>query len=702
VNPLSNAAYLLPPLFATAITVALLTMVLLRARRSLSTWLFCGVLLSVALWSLLTFGMRSSPDVYRAVFWARGHLVTGFAIYILFYHFTSVYADVRGQRTILVAAYLLFIVAAVVAPTDLLIREMRIEDYGYAPVLGPVAVPLAVSGLPFLGVAIYNLLRRYKVVSRSYEERNRALYLMIAPMFPILGSLLDGFTNLPPTLIWGNLIFCIVCSVAILKYHLLDISLVIRKGIAYLLMSIAVAIPYVGTILLFNRLFEQAVPFWAHLIFLLLLALALQPLWQRVQRLVDKFFYRERYDFLKELQNFSQETHDISGLNQLISSLVKLISRALQSPSVYLLLTSASGDFVTVSSTGESAAQLTIESGSPLLRWLRSNKGILRRQALDTIPQLQSLTSKETSELEKIRAKLFVPLKTKGKELVGVVILSEKLSAQPYSTEDERVILTVASRMAFELENARLYALERITRKELERQDKQKTEFLHSVAHELKTPLTAIIASSELLSTELSSTSVSQRQRLIRSINQSAWSMDKRVTLLFDFAKMQVGDLRLRQEPLEIGLIIKEMASRLRALFKNKEQSLKLEVPGSLPQVKADREKLEQIIVNLLSNANKFSPTGSKITLGARELDNRIIVEVKDSAPAITEEEKVKLFDPYYRGGDADKRQRVPGLGLGLAISRKLVELHQGELWVVSEPRRGNTFAFSLPTYNRE
>jgi len=174
--------------------------------------------------------------------------------------------------------------------------------------------------------------------------------------------------------------------------------------------------------------------------------------------------------------------------------------------------------------------------------------------------------------------------------------------------------------------------------------------------------------------------------------------MDGRVTQLLDFAKMQLEDLKIKPRLLEIDLIIKEVASRFLVLFQNKEQSLKLEIPDSLPQVKADREKLEQILVNLLSNANKFSPTGGNITLRVREDGNRIVVEVKDSAPAIPEEEKVKLFDPYYRGEDADKRQRFPGLGLGLAISRKLVELHQGEIWVDSKSRKGNTFAFSLPT----
>ncbi|MCK4721825.1 MAG: ATP-binding protein [Dehalococcoidia bacterium] len=118
--------------------------------------------------------------------------------------------------------------------------------------------------------------------------------------------------------------------------------------------------------------------------------------------------------------------------------------------------------------------------------------------------------------------------------------------------------------------------------------------------------------------------------------------------------------------------------------------------------MKADRGKIEQVLLNLLSNANKFSPTGGNIMLRAKEVDDRIVVEVKDSAPVVTEEEKEKLFESYYRGGDADERARIPGLGLGLAISKKLVELHQGKIWVESEPGKGNSFIFSIPTRNRE
>ena len=277
-----------------------------------------------------------------------------------------------------------------------------------------------------------------------------------------------------------------------------------------------------------------------------------------------------------------------------------------------------------------------------------------------------------------------------------MLVLGEKLDQQPYSDDDRQLLATLANQMAMNFENAQLYKSEKTLRKELERQDEQKTEFLHSISHELKTPLTAIIASSELLNEELLG-SLSLDKRLIENIRQGAWSMDRRVTELLDLAKMQIGELKIQSVPLQLSLAITDMASQLNILFENKGQKLMLEIPDSLPEVNADREKLQQVLFNLLSNANKFSPTGSQIILRVRETDGKVIVEVKDLASALTEHERAKLFDPYYRGEDADKRERLPGLGLGLAISKKLVELHQGEIWVESKPRKGNTFAFSLP-----
>ncbi|MBI2869525.1 MAG: GAF domain-containing protein [Chloroflexi bacterium] len=692
--------YLGLPLVLTSLTIVLVYLVLRKDHRTFTNRLFAGFLLSMGVWASAVFGMRASPDLAHALPWERTILPAAALTGLLFFHFTLSYTGIRRTKWLLkwLYGFVLFIIA--ISPTSLLAQGMQLKAYGYAPVLGP-AFFLFFAGTYLMAIlGLFNLFWAHKN-SRVYEERNRYLYLIIGGLSSLIGGASDvlPILGLPlyPGAIIGNTTFCLLASVAIVRYHLFDINLIIRRGTSYLLLSALVAIPYVGIIAVFYELFNQAMPLWANLIVVMALSVGLQPAWRKVQGAVDRIFYRGRWDFLRELEDFSQETHNISHLPDITAPLVKLLYRGLQASSVHLLLPATPKSLTVVSATGPYSVDFGIDNRSPLIAWLEGHKSILHRQDLDIIQQLQSLTDKETSTLKRIRAELFFPLKTKTNELVGLLVIGEKLSRQTYSEEDERLVLTVASRMAIELENALLYAREKASREELQKQNEQKTEFLHAVAHELKTPLTAIISSSELLGSELPSPDESPVGRLVNNITHSAWSMDKRITELLDFARMQIGTLKIHAEDIRVGEVIEEVASVLAVLFNNKDQALSLEVPETLPPVRADRDKLEQVLVNLLSNANKFSPSGTGVVLRARGGQARIIVEVEDSAQPITEAEKKRIFEPYYRGENAEKRQRLPGLGLGLTISRRLIELQHGEMWLETREGKGNIFAFSLP-----
>ncbi|MFC2047796.1 histidine kinase N-terminal 7TM domain-containing protein, partial [Chloroflexota bacterium] len=306
VNPISNPSYLLSPLSVLVVSFIMMTLLLLTTRRSRSTWLFSSLLLCVGLSGFFIFGMRSSPDIHLALPWDKAAIVTGLAIFLFYYHFTLAYTNTRGQRGILIGAYLFLVAIIALAPTDLLLERMRLEQYGYAPVLGFMGFLIMLGTLTLMVMGGYNLLRRYKA-SFSHEERNRILYLVIALLFPIVGGFLDGLTNLPPASMWGNLIFCIICSIAILRYHLLDIHIVIRKSLAYLLVSSMIAIPYVGILFLLNQILETITePWWVHTLIILFLAILLRPLYSWSQKLIDRLFYRDRYDYLNALQRFSQ------------------------------------------------------------------------------------------------------------------------------------------------------------------------------------------------------------------------------------------------------------------------------------------------------------------------------------------------------------------------------------------------------------
>jgi len=160
----------------------------------------------------------------------------------------------------------------------------------------------------------------------------------------------------------------------------------------------------------------------------------------------------------------------------------------------------------------------------------------------------------------------------------------------------------------------------RLLAKELKQQNDQMTEFLHAITHELRTPLTAITASAELLiSDDADTISPEQKQHLLRNINQSAWMMDSTVEELFDLAKIQIGRIELRLEPIVIREIIDSLTSQLSPLFENKQQSVEIIIPKKLPVVKGDQKRVTQVILNILSNANKYSKYGGHIGIFARE-----------------------------------------------------------------------------------
>jgi len=469
-------------------------------------------------------------------------------------------------------------------------------------------------------------------------------------------------------------------------------------------MSAIVAIPYVGVLYLLHYFIEPAIEkWWVHSTIILGLAVILHPMYSRAREWVDRLFYRDRYNYLMALEQFAQEVQSIEDLKKLGDSITHLIRGALRASGVCLLLPSERQHGFTITShigLKEPEPGVILSNNSPLIKWLDLHGDIVTAERLDVIPQLQSVTLKDKDNLQRMEAKLCVPLKTRQGQLSGVLILGPKLSQQSYSDGERRLLMTLSSQMAIVLENAHLYEIEKTARKQLEEQDKMKTEFLHSVAHELNTPLTAILASSELLDEESSEARLF-KSRLVRNIRRSALSMHRRVSELLDFARTQTNRLEINPIMLEIGSSIADVTSQVDILFKNKQQELTLEIPNSLPKVNADGGRLEQVLYNLLSNANKFSPAGSQIIVRVKHEDGEVIVEVEDSAPAITEDEKIRLFEPYYRGEDEDERMRLSGLGLGLTVSKKILEMHQGKIWLKNRPEGGNIFGFSLPALSR-
>jgi signal transduction histidine kinase len=243
-----------------------------------------------------------------------------------------------------------------------------------------------------------------------------------------------------------------------------------------------------------------------------------------------------------------------------------------------------------------------------------------------------------------------------------------------------------------EAELKELYQKEKKASQELQVEITKRVEFTRALVHELKTPITPVLASSELL---LQKTSDELLLELARNINEGASNLDHRINELLDLARGEIGMLRLNPEPVDPIQLLQRIVQEEEPVALRNGQLLDVQMPSSLPTVWMDEERFRQVVFNLMDNAFKFTPAGGKIILKAREESDNLVVEVQDTGRGISAEDQQLLFEPYRRlEGD---RERLSGLGLGLSLSKKLVELHRGKIWVKSEKGKGSTFGFSIP-----
>jgi len=239
-----------------------------------------------------------------------------------------------------------------------------------------------------------------------------------------------------------------------------------------------------------------------------------------------------------------------------------------------------------------------------------------------------------------------------------------------------------------------LYQQEKKQRQELEEEAKARGKFIDVLAHELRTPLTPILASTGMLN-DLLSNKAGTQGRLAANVYTGARTLVNRLEELLELARYSRGTFSLEIKPVNMGKYLREVTSRFKSLLEQYGQTFTVEISQDLPVIEIDQSRLEQVIGNLLSNAGKFSPPNGHVALRSRIQNNELLVEIQDEGVGITSEERQRIFQPYHRV--EQDRLKFPGLGLGLAVAKQIVEAHGGKIWVVSASKKGSIFCFTLP-----
>jgi signal transduction histidine kinase len=280
------------------------------------------------------------------------------------------------------------------------------------------------------------------------------------------------------------------------------------------------------------------------------------------------------------------------------------------------------------------------------------------------------------------------------RRLIGSLVVSRN-SPGAFTTETVELMRTFATQSALALQNARLFSELANKSRQLEVASQHKSEFLANMSHELRTPLNAIIGFSEVLTERMFGELNEKQDEYLKDIHASGQHLLSLINDILDLSKIEAGKMDLELSDFDLPMTIDNALMLVRERAARRSITLNTAVDERVGQVQADERKIRQVLLNLLSNAIKFTPEGGRIHVEARSVNESIEVSVTDTGVGIAPQDQEAVFEEFRQVGTADKK--VEGTGLGLALSRKFIELHGGKIWVKSHVGAGSTFTFTVP-----
>lgn len=598
---------------------------------------------------------------------------------------------------------MLGVAAAVLSLLGLTASGMVEKFYGFAPEITSLFLLVLLASYPPVALAIWDI--RKAIRNASSQRANQLRLLRMGAIVSLLGATSDFIPslglNIYPMGVLGNIGFALITTWALTRYRLMELRMVARRGLAYTAISTLTLGIYgiaVGILWLIVPELSTAAAVLAGVATIFVTGLFIQPLLQKAQTTVDRLFFRERFDMLNALAQLNSDLRDITDFDAVVSKLGENVRNILRTDWVGVVLPDSSEQaFEVYYDTRGLTGRLTLGLDGLLARRLTSANRPFFRSDLATDPYLQAASELERSTINELQAEMVVPLKAGG-ELTGFLYMGPKLVGGDYNAAELDFVSAAADQSAMAINNARAFAIEAKRREELERLDSLKSILLQTVSHELKSPITAIKLSTELLDhVSNGNASETQRERLITTLKSGIQRLERLTSESLDYAAMQSAHLELNRQPIRLHNLVEEAVDLLRPSITAREQIIDISVDDNLHPLMVDEQRIERVIANLVSNAHKYSPKGGLIRIEIMREQEDQVIRVIDQGPGINEDEIEAVFSPYYRGKLADTSP-VQGSGLGLSIARYLTELHDGTLTIATAaPEGGSTFVLRLP-----
>lgn len=585
----------------------------------------------------------------------------------------------------------------------------------YRSRLGPA---WAILGWLILIIALILSLANANRGTRQPLFRNRLNYWFTPIFFTLIGDVLlfSGVSILGQPF---RLATAIGMAYVVGTHYVPDLKNFLRRALIYVLSVIVIVSFYGAGYLIIQAMFGNSPsfnPLWAGAVIALLIAIVFTPLTTLVARAVNKWMRGDQYDASTTIHQYSENISNILDMDRLASIAVGIMLEAMQIERGFLFLVDterqADGKRIYKIRSARSPEERQIvavelqEDGIIASHFTREGKPLLQYD-LDLLPAFRNASTRERNWFAQLRTEVYIPIFAK-KQWIGLLAFGSKLSGNRFTKEDLSVLAAHANQTAVALENARLVdnlmslnqelrqarrALER-NNQELQRIDQAKSDFISIASHELRTPLTVIKGYTEMMMDD--NRLDNNLKSMIKKMNEGTIRLHEIMDSMFDVAQIDSRSLKPHLQPVDLGKLIQEVCIEQSKTAKEREQTIMIALPP-LPQVKADPNLLKKMFHHLIRNAIKFTPNGGKITIIGNQIppvinlpNGGVEINIIDTGVGVDPNLREIIFTKFYQPGELGKhstsktRFKGGGAGLGLALSKGIIEAHGGKIWVES------------------
>lgn len=541
---------------------------------------------------------------------------------------------------------------------------------------------------------MFEVFMKYKN-SKSYLLRNQLRYILLAPLAGLTIGFINMFLyfgiNVYPIGSLGGVVLSGMIAYAILKHQLMDIEVVIKRGVVYASLTASITAIYAITVGVFHGIFGIAHIGGGSLLVnglaAMIIAATFLPLRNRIQLIVDKLFFKEKHDYYKTLREFSYALRSIIGLDKLLNLLIVTITETMHiSRASLMLLDEGTGQYNIKSAKGldkKIIDTVYLKKGDYLPKWLEENRKVLVLEGANL-----------SDNLKKLGAAISVPLLVKDK-LVGIFNLGGKMSEDMFTPEDLELLLSIANQAAIAIENARLYEEMLELEKGLCHADKLAAlgALASSIAHEIKNPLVSIKTFTQLIPRKFESADF--RDKFNSIVPQELERLENILEEFLSFGRTARSNFRL----VKIEDVIESLLMLMQREASKKNINIIKKYAPNIPEIISDSEQLKQVFMNIVLNAIQAMPNGGNLTISTivqrspsnvQQKSDFVEIRFSDTGIGIPKENIGKLFKPSFT-------TKPGGTGLGLSISQKIIKEHDGTIEVESELNKGTVFIIRLP-----